>query len=89
MLSFNDATASSTGPSKIILPRRITIPVELLGTFQTPAGEKAGFETTFTVNRLDYGITWNRLLDAGAMLGDDVEVRISVEANRQATASSP
>lgn len=64
--------------------RRITIPVEVLGTVATPRGEKAGFETTFTVNRKDYGITWNRTLDAGgAILGEDVKVTVAVEADRQ------
>jgi polyisoprenoid-binding protein YceI len=61
----------------------ITIPVEVLGTAKTPNGEKAGFETSFTVNRKDYGINWNRVMDSGAVLGDDVKVTISIEANRQ------
>lgn len=64
--------------------KSVTIPVEVLGTVKTPNGEKAGFESAFTVNRKDYGITWNRVLDAGgAVLGDDVKVNISIEANRQ------
>ena len=66
--------------------KRITIPVDVLGTFKTPNGEKGGFETSFTVNRKDYGIVWNRVLDAGSVLGDDVKVNISIEANRQAAA---
>jgi polyisoprenoid-binding protein YceI len=71
------------------VPRRITIPVELLGTFPTPSGEKAGSETRFTVNRLDYGITWNRMLDAGTILGDEVEIHIAVEADRQPVVQTP
>lgn len=64
--------------------KQITIPVEVLGTVKTPNGEKAGFESSFTVNRKDYGITWNRVLDAGgSVLGEDVKVSISIEANRQ------
>jgi polyisoprenoid-binding protein YceI len=61
----------------------ITIPVDVLGTAKTPNGEKAGFESTFTINRKDYGISWNRVMDSGAVLGDDVKVTISIEANRQ------
>ncbi|HSK80806.1 MAG TPA: YceI family protein [Thermoanaerobaculia bacterium] len=61
----------------------VTIPVEVLGTAKTPNGEKAGFESTFTINRKDYGISWNRVMDSGAVLGDDVKVTISIEANRQ------
>jgi polyisoprenoid-binding protein YceI len=65
--------------------KQITIPVDVLGTVKTPNGEKAGFETSFTINRKDYGIVWNRVLDAGgSVLGDDVKINISIEANRQA-----
>jgi len=61
--------------------KRVTIPVDFLGTVKTPKSEKAGFETTFTVNRKDFGIIWNRVMDAGPVLGEDVKVTISVEAD--------
>lgn len=61
--------------------KRITIPVEVLGSVKTPNGEKAGFETQFTVNRKDYGIVWNRMLDSSAVLGDDVKITVNIEAN--------
>ncbi len=65
--------------------KKVTVPVEVLGSMKTPQGEKAGFETTFKVDRKEYGITWNRALDAGgAVLGDDVKITISVEADLQA-----
>jgi polyisoprenoid-binding protein YceI len=64
--------------------RRITIPVQVLGTVKTPNGEKAGFEAIFTLNRKDFGITWNRVLDAsGSVLSDEVKITIEVEASRQ------
>jgi polyisoprenoid-binding protein YceI len=45
---------------------------------------RAGFEVTTTVNRIDYGVVYNRVLEGGGtMLGDDVEIRINVEAIRQ------
>jgi polyisoprenoid-binding protein YceI len=69
--------------------RRITIPVQALGTAKTPNGEKAGFEALFTLNRKDYGITWNRVLDAGGtVLGEDVKVTIQIEASRQTVPAS-
>ena len=47
-------------------------------------GTKAGFEATTTVNRKDFGISWNKTLDQGGlMLGDDVEIVLRVEANLQ------
>jgi len=69
--------------------RQVTIPVDILGTLSTPRGEKAGFETGFPVNRKDYGILWNRVLDSGgAVLGDDVKVYIAIEADRQQVAEA-
>lgn len=42
---------------------------------------RAGFEVATTLNRLDYGVMYNRILEGGGtMLGDEVEVRINVEA---------
>jgi polyisoprenoid-binding protein YceI len=65
--------------------KKVTVPVDLLGSVKTPRGEKAGFETAFKLDRKEYGITWNRALDnGGAILGDDVKVSISIEADRQA-----
>ncbi len=65
--------------------KKVTVPVELLGSMKTPRGEKAGFETAFKLDRKEYGITWNRVLDTGgALLGDDVKINISIEADRQA-----
>jgi polyisoprenoid-binding protein YceI len=61
--------------------RQITLPVSVLGTMQAPRGEKAGFETSFTVDRKEYGITWNNVLDSGPMLGDEVRIHIDIEAN--------
>jgi polyisoprenoid-binding protein YceI len=64
--------------------REIVLPVTVLGTMQAPRGEKAGFETTFTVDRKEFGISWNDVLDSGPMLGDDVKIHVDIEANSQA-----
>lgn len=59
----------------------ITLPVTYLGQAKDPWGNtRAGFEATTTLNRKDYGIVWNKALDAGgAMLGDDVKININLE----------
>jgi polyisoprenoid-binding protein YceI len=61
--------------------RQVTLPVAVLGTMRAPRGEKAGFETSFTIDRKEYGITWNNVLDSGPMLGDEVKIHIDIEAN--------
>jgi len=67
--------------------RGVTKPVVLKGTVlgvMPGTRPRAGFEVTTTLNRLDYGVSWNRVLEGGGtMLGDDVEIRINVEAVRQ------
>ena len=66
--------------------KQVTIPVEVLGFAKTPRGEKGGFETSFKVDRKEYGITWNNMMDTGPVLGDEVKISIAIEANRQAEA---
>lgn len=69
--------------------KTVTVPVEYLGSVKTPRGEKAGFETTFTINRKEYGINYNQMIEAGSVIGDDVKVTLSIEANREAAAPAP
>lgn len=62
--------------------KKVTIPVSVLGVLPTKGGEKAGFESNFTIDRKDYGIEWNRVLDTGgSILGNDVKITVAVEAN--------
>jgi polyisoprenoid-binding protein YceI len=70
--------------------KQVTVPVDFLGSMKNPrGGEKAGFETAFTLDRKDYGIVWNRALDTGgAMLSDDVKVTIAIEADREMPAEA-
>lgn len=62
--------------------KEIVVPVTFGGLAKDPWGnERAGFSVAMTLNRKDYGISYNKVLDAGGMmLGDDVEVSIELEA---------
>lgn len=47
-------------------------------------GQRLGFEASTTVNRLDYGVKWNRAVEGGGMmLGDEVKIEIVIEATHQ------
>jgi polyisoprenoid-binding protein YceI len=62
--------------------KSIVLPVSVLGFAPgMRGGTVAGFETSTKINRKDYGVLWNRALDAGGLvLGDDVQVNISIES---------
>jgi polyisoprenoid-binding protein YceI len=69
--------------------KTITLPVEFLGFAKGPRGkEVAGFTAKTTINRKDYGIVWNRALDAGGtLLSDDVDITVNIEAGPAAPAA--
>jgi len=64
------------------ISKEIVVPVTFGGLAKDPWGnERAGFSIALTLNRKDYGINFNKVLDAGGMmLGDDVEISIELEA---------
>ena len=70
--------------------KQITLPVTVLGEGKDPMGnEKMGLETAITLNRKDYGLNWNRALETGGVLvGDEVKVQISIEANKAKPAAA-
>jgi polyisoprenoid-binding protein YceI len=85
----------TVGGSDITILGDLTIrgtirPVTLRGSYLgiSPGKEgrdRVGFEVSTTINRLDFGVSWNRVVEGGgAMLGDDVTIEISVEAVKQA-----
>ncbi len=47
-------------------------------------GQKAGFDVTGKLNRKDFGVNWNAIVDQNTMLSDDVDLLITVEANKPA-----
>ena len=65
--------------------KTITLPVEVLGEMKDPWGkQRIGFQISTTINRKDYGISYNKVLDQGGlMLGEDVKVSVNLEAVRQ------
>jgi polyisoprenoid-binding protein YceI len=60
----------------------VVLEVTVLGFGTGPrGGVTAGFEARGKINRQDFGINWNRVLDqGGTMLGDDVELDLQIEA---------
>jgi len=65
--------------------KEITLPVIYLGEAKDPWGNaRAGFESEITVNRKDFGLAWNAVLETGGFLvGDEVKISVSVQAVAQ------
>ena len=59
----------------------VVLDLEVHGEGKDPWGNvRSGFTATTKLNRKDFGIVWNKALDAGQVLvGDDVEVIIEIE----------
>lgn len=62
--------------------KSVVLDVEYAGRVKDPwGGERAGFTAKTTINRKDFGLTWNKAIEAGGvMVGDKVEISIEVEA---------
>jgi polyisoprenoid-binding protein YceI len=68
--------------------RGVTKPVVLEGQMLEVGGvagkRRIGFEASGTVNRMDYGVSWNRAAEGGgAVLGDEVQITLNIEAIEQ------
>ena len=65
-----------------------TFVIEYGGTVKDPWGnQRSGFSASTTLNRKDFGIIWNKTLDAGSlMLGEDVNVSLQIEAIQKSDA---
>ena len=59
----------------------VTIEFEQTGSARDPFGNvRVGFEGETTINRKDWGLTWNMLLDAGGLLvSKEITLEIEVE----------
>jgi len=61
--------------------RPIVLDVAFLGAGKDPWGNaKAGFSAKTTINRKDFGLSWNETLETGGVLvGDEVTIQIDTE----------
>ncbi len=68
----------------------LTLEVEYLGSWQTPWWEdgvdkgpktRVGFVAKGSLNRHDFGVSWNSILERGGLVvGDDVQITLDAEA---------
>lgn len=86
-MSFKSKTFAKSGESAFDVTgdltmhgvtKPLTVKLEKTGAGSTPMGERIGFETTFTVKRSDFGITF---MPDG--LGEEVRVTVSLESAKK------
>jgi polyisoprenoid-binding protein YceI len=91
-MTFKSKKIEAAGPGKYNVvgdltlhgvTKEVTLAVEATGApIKDPWGNmRAGATATTTINRKDFGLTWNKMIEAGgAVVGDAVAVEIDVEA---------
>ena len=96
-ISFKSTSVTPAGKNKYKITgdftlRGVTRPVTFDGEFLGAAavgvggqawGTKAGFAATTVINRQDFGVKWNKVLDnGGTMVDDNVTIELNIEANK-------
>jgi polyisoprenoid-binding protein YceI len=62
--------------------RDVVLEVEQLGALKDPWGnQRVAFAARTSINRQDFGLRWNQVLDAGGLaLGDKLEISLDIQA---------
>jgi polyisoprenoid-binding protein YceI len=63
----------------------VSLPFTVKGPIKSPMGGMVmGLEINAKINRKDYGLTWNKAIEAGGlMVGDEVTIRINAELDKK------
>jgi polyisoprenoid-binding protein YceI len=65
-----------------VVTKPVKLDLEYAGRARHPSmDERAGFSARGSLNRKDWGITYNQVLDAGGLgLGEKIEINLEIEA---------
>jgi len=94
-ITFVSTGVTQTGPVSLELTgdltikgatNSVTVPFDFEGLATDPFGNlRAGFEGAVTINRKDYGVTWNAALETGGVLvSDKIVLEFEVSAIKNA-----
>jgi len=59
---------------------------QFAGIMGSAGKRRAGFHAFTIINRKDFGMVWNRVVEGGNLLGDEVRIELDVAAVEQAPA---
>ncbi len=62
--------------------KEIELPFTINGKVRLGDSEHMGAEAQTKINRQDYHLTFNKMIEAGPMVGDDVNINLTVDAVR-------
>lgn len=93
-ITFQSKRAEKKGDETILVAdftmhgvtREISLPVSVKGPIKDPMGHtRIGIEAKAKLNRKDYGLKYNQILETGGMaVGEEVEIEINAEAIKEA-----
>ncbi|MDQ2919202.1 MAG: YceI family protein [Verrucomicrobiota bacterium] len=91
-ISFKSKSVKSTGKDTADVvgdftmhgvTKELTLHAQFLGKGKGMAGEVSGWHlTSDPIKRTDYGLNWSKVIEGTAVVGDDVEITIDVEADK-------
>lgn len=63
--------------------KEVTLDTKYLGDVNDAYGnQKIAFSAVGKINRKDFGLTWNSAVEAGPVVGDEVTLKIKIQAGR-------
>jgi polyisoprenoid-binding protein YceI len=66
----------------------VAVNVEHIGIAEDPrAGQRAGFDATFSFDRTQWGLTWNMPVPNGVLVGEKITIEAHIAATLQAKGS--
>jgi len=94
LITFKSKRVEKNGEQTVLIAdftmrgvtKELRLPVTLSGPVKDPMGNtRIGLEAKTTVNRKDYGIQFNALMETGGlMVGEEVALEINAEATKDA-----
>ena len=62
--------------------KEVTLHVQFLGLAKGPDGTpQTGWEATTKINRTEFGLIWNKLVEGTAMIGEEVDINLQIESD--------
>lgn len=61
--------------------KQVSLDAEVLGTVESERGQRIGFSAKTRIDRMDYGVSWNNVLESGGLVvSHEVGIILEIEA---------